>query len=451
MDAGRERDWRRAQAVAPGFRVCATLSRLPWFFSRGFHRFVPTDCFDMLTATRAPELKTVLIAAGLVLTMSMGIRHGFGFWLQPISQAHGWSRETFSLALAIQNLLWGLFGPFAGIAADRYGTARVIIPGALLYAAGLLWMAFIDQPVLFVAGSGLLIGGALACTTFGAVSGIIGRAATETQRSWAFGISAAASSFGQFAMMPVEQQLISSTGWQPAFWLLAGLLLAVMIPMALRLREPPAMNATVREQSVIEAVREAFSHRSFQWLLAGYFVCGFQTIFIAVHLPAYLKDNGIADPKVAVVALALIGLFNIFGSYYAGKLGGFLPKRYLLSGIYAGRVLFITLFLLAPLTPLSVYLFAACMGFLWLSTVPLTNGVVAGIFGVRHMSMLAGAVFLSHQVGSFLGVWLGGLLYARQGNYDLVWLITIALSVLAALVNLPINERAILRSSAVAT
>lgn len=432
--------------VRPGLRYTFPLAMVL------FERLAPlfsTDRFDMLTATRAPELKTVLIAAGLVLTMSMGIRHGFGFWLQPISQAHGWSRETFSLALALQNLLWGLFGPFAGIAADRYGTARVIIPGALLYAAGLLWMAFIDQPVLFVAGSGLLIGGALACTTFGAVSGIIGRAATATQRSWAFGIAAAASSFGQFAMMPVEQQLISSTGWQAAFWLLAGLLLAVMIPMAMRLREPPTLKATVREQSVIEAVKEAFSYRSFQWLLAGYFVCGFQTIFIAVHLPAYLKDNGIADPKVAVVALALIGLFNIFGSYYAGKLGGFLPKRYLLSGIYASRVLFITLFLLVPLTPLSVYVFAACMGFMWLSTVPLTNGVVAGIFGVRHMSMLAGAVFLSHQVGSFLGVWLGGFLYARQGDYDLVWLITIALSLLAALVNLPINERAILRSSAV--
>lgn len=400
----------------------------------------------MPTASRAPNLKTILIATGLVLTMAMGVRHGFGFWLQPISQAHGWTRETYSLALALQNLLWGAFGPFAGMAADRFGTAKVVLVGALFYAGGLLWMATIDQPTLFVIGSGVLIGAGLACTAFGAVSGIIGRTAPEAKRSWAFGISGAASSFGQFVMMPVEQQLISAVGWQNAFYLLAGLVVLIMIPMSFNLREPAAQQSAGPQQSILEATREAFAYRPFLLLVAGYFVCGFQVVFIGVHLPAYLQDKGIMEPGVAVMALALIGLFNIFGSYYAGKLGGILPKRYLLSSIYLSRAIVIALFLLAPLTSWSVYVFAAAMGLLWLSTVPLTNGVIAGIFGVKYLSMLSGFVFFSHQVGSFLGVWLGGYLYTRQGSYDTVWGIIIALGVFAALINLPINEKAIVRA-----
>jgi MFS family permease len=403
----------------------------------------------MFTVARAPQLKAVLIASGIVLTLAMGVRHGFGFWLQPISQAHGWTRETFSLALALQNLMWGVFGPFAGMAADRFGTARVVISGAILYMAGLLWMALVDQPVLFVVGSGLLIGAALSCTAFGIVSGIVGRVSPESKRSWAFGISSAAGSFGQFVMMPVEQQLISVTGWQNAFFLLAALVVIVMIPMAFFLREPPMVKATGREQSIVEATREAFAYRPFLLLVAGYFVCGFQVVFIAVHMPAYLKDKGIMDPNVAVMALALIGLFNIFGSYYAGKLGGILPKRYLLSSIYIGRAVIISLFLLAPLSSWSVYVFSAAMGLLWLSTVPLTNGVIAGIFGVKYLSMLSGFVFFSHQVGSFLGVWLGGYLYTKQGSYNTVWMITIALGVFAALINLPINEKPIVRTQPV--
>ena len=399
----------------------------------------------MLTASRPPQLTTVLIASGAVLTLAMGVRHGFGFWLQPISQAHGWTRETYSLAMALQNLLWGVFGPFAGMAADRFGTARIVIFGAFCYVGGLLWMALINQPAAFVIGSGILIGAALACTAFGAVSGIIGRTAPEHKRSWAFGMSSAASSLGQFVMMPVEQHLISTTGWQPAFYILAGLVGLVMLPMAFGLREQPTQQSSGPQQSILEATKEAFLHRPFQLLLAGYFVCGFQLVFVGVHMPAYLKDKGIMDPSVAVMTLALIGLFNIFGSYYAGKLGSFLPKRYLLSAIYASRALAIGLFLLAPLSPMSVYLFACVIGLLWLSTVPLTNGVIAGIFGVKHMSMLAGFVFFSHQVGSFIGVWLGGYLYTKQGNYDTVWAITIALGVFAALVNLPINEKAIVR------
>lgn len=399
----------------------------------------------MLTATRPPQLKTVLIATGLVLTLAMGVRHGYGFWLQPISQEYGWTRETFSLAMALQNLMWGVFAPFAGMAADRIGTARVVLAGAAFYVGGLIWMAVVSQPAAFVIGSGVLGGAGLACTAFGAVSGIIGRAAPESRRSWAFGISSAASSFGQFVMMPVEQQLIAHAGWQNAFYILAAMVALVMVPMAFFLREMPAEKSNGMEQSIMEATREAFAYRPFLLLVAGYFVCGFQVVFIGVHMPSYLKDKGIMDPNVAVMALALIGLFNIFGSYYAGKLGGMMPKRYLLSSIYFTRAVVISLFLLAPLTPASVYVFACAIGLLWLSTVPLTNGVIAGIFGVKYLSMLSGFVFLSHQVGSFLGVWLGGYLFTLEGSYNTVWGIIIALGVFAALINLPINEKAIVR------
>ncbi|WP_151447818.1 MFS transporter [Lacisediminimonas profundi] len=399
-----------------------------------------------MSSTRtAPDLKTVLFATGMVLTLSMGVRHGFGFWLQPISQSHGWSRETYSLALALQNLGWGLFGPFAGMAADRFGTAKVVVAGVGLYVAGLLSMALVTDPVWFVISAGTLIGAAMACVGFGAVSGIIGRVAPESRRSWAFGISSAAGSFGQFALMPVEQYLISAAGWQNAFYILALGLVLLMLPMALLLREPPVQKATGPQQSISAAIREAFAYRPFQLLVAGYFVCGFQVVFIAVHLPAYLRDKGMTDPSLAVMALALIGLFNIFGSFYFGKLGGTMPKRYLLSSIYISRSVVIALFLLAPLTSWSVYVFSAAMGILWLSTVPLTNGVIAGIFGVKYLSMLSGFVFFSHQLGSFLGVWLGGYLFDKQGSYNTVWMITILLGAFAALINLPINEKPIAR------
>jgi MFS family permease len=399
----------------------------------------------MFIATRAPSLKTVLLASGVVLTLAMGVRHGFGFWLQPISQANGWTRETYSLAMAMQNLLWGVFGPFAGMAADRFGTMRVVLVGAVSYMAGLIWMALVTNPTLFVMGSGVFVGLGLACTAFGAVSGIIGRVAPMEKRSWAFGVSGACSSFGQFLMMPVEQQLISAIGWQHAFYLLAGLVVVAMVPMSFFLREPAVEHGHGPQQSIGEAMREALGNRSFQLLVAGYFVCGFQLVFIGVHMPAYLRDKGLANPNVAVMALALIGLFNIVGSYYAGKLGGRMPKRYLLSGIYLMRSIVITLFLLAPLSPASVYVFAAAIGFLWLSTVPLTNGIIAGVFGVKHMAMLAGMVFFSHQLGSFIGVWLGGYLFTKLGSYDAVWGIAIGLGLMAALANLPINEKPLVR------
>ncbi|MES2743711.1 MAG: MFS transporter [Pseudomonadota bacterium] len=401
----------------------------------------------MTIVTRDPSLKTVLLASGVILTLSMGVRHGFGFWLQPISQAHGWTRETYSLAMAMQNLMWGAFGPFAGMAADRFGTMRVVMLGALSYVLGLVWMALSTDATAFVIGSGVFIGLALSCTAFGIFSGIIGRVAPPEKRSWAFGLSSAAGSFGQFMMMPVEQQLISAVGWQNAFYLLAALLLLAMIPMSFYLREAEPQAHAGPQQSIREAMGEALRNRSFLFLLIGYFVCGFQVVFIGVHLPAYLKDKGLIDPTVAVMALALIGLFNIFGSYYAGKLGGRLPKRYLLSAIYLSRAVVIGLFLLAPLSPWSVYVFAAAMGLLWLSTVPLTNGIIAAVFGVKHLSMLAGMVFFAHQVGSFLGVWLGGYLYARLGSYNMVWAIIIGLGVLAALTNLPVDERPLVRGA----
>jgi MFS family permease len=392
---------------------------------------------------RPLSLLQVLVCGAVIVTMSMGIRHGFGLWLQPITADRGWTRETFAFALAVQNLAWGLAGPLAGALADRWGAFRVLVVGSLLYAAGLVAMALATSGAGFLGGAGVLIGMAQAGTTYAVVYGVIGRNVVAEKRSWAMGITAAAGSFGQFLMVPVEGGLIGSVGWQNALFVCAALAL-VIVPLAVGLREPKRVAAASSQQSMGAALREAFGDRNFQLLTAGYFVCGFQLAFIGVHMPSYLKDHGLT-PGIATTALALIGLFNVFGTYVAGSLGGRLPKRYLLSTIYALRSLAIVAFVLAPLTPWSVYVFAASMGFLWLSTVPLTNGIVAEIFGVRYLSMLGGFVFLSHQVGSFLGVWLGGRLYDATGSYDVVWWIAVALGVFAALVNLPIRERAILR------
>ncbi len=391
----------------------------------------------------------VLVCGAAIVTLSMGIRHGFGLWLQPVTMDRGWTRETFAFAIAVQNIAWGIAGPVAGMLADRYGAYRVLVVGALLYSLGLVLMALATSGLAFTGSAGLLLGMAQSGTTYAVVYGVISRNVAAEKRSWAMGVAAAAGSFGQFLMVPVETWLISAWGWQNALFVLGCLALAI-VPLAKGLKEPAQVAATGFQQSVASAVREAFGHRSFQWLMAGYFVCGFQVVFIGVHMPSYLKDHGLS-PSVATVALALIGLFNVFGTYTAGWLGGRCPKRYILSGIYALRAVVISLFLLAPLTPMSVYVFAATMGFLWLSTVPPTNAVIAQIFGVQYMSMLGGFVFFSHQVGSFLGAWLGGKLYDLTGNYDVVWGIAIALGVFAALANLPVREEPIPRGQPAAS
>ncbi len=387
----------------------------------------------------------VLVCGGAIVTLSMGIRHGFGLWLQPVTMDRGWTRETFAFALAVQNLAWGIAGPFAGMLADRFGAYRVLIGGALLYALGLVLMALATSGLAFTGSAGLLIGMAQSGCTYAVIYGVIGRNVAADKRSWAMGVAAAAGSFGQFLMVPVESWLIGAWGWQNALFVLGCLVLAIL-PLARGLKEPRQAQAGGFQQSIRQAVHEAFGYRSFQWLMAGYFVCGFQVVFIGVHMPSYLRDHGLA-PGVATTALALIGLFNVLGTYSAGWLGQKMPKRFILSGIYALRSVVIVAFLLVPLSPWSVYLFAATMGLLWLSTVPPTNAVVAQIFGVRYLSMLGGFVFFSHQLGSFLGVWLGGKLYDVTGSYDLVWWIAVALGVFAALINLPVREAPILRSA----
>jgi predicted MFS family arabinose efflux permease len=402
----------------------------------------------MNPAQTAPRLSMtqVLVCGALIVTLSMGIRHGFGLWLQPITSERGWTRETFAFALAVQNLAWGLTGPVAGMLADRFGAFKVLVGGGILYAIGLALMALATSGLAFTGSAGILIGMAQAGTTYAVIYGVIARQVDPAKRSWAMGVAAAAGSFGQFVMLPVENWLIGGLGWQNALFLLGCLALAIG-PLALGLREPrQAAAAAGPAQSVGAALKEAFAYRPFQWLMAGYFVCGFQVVFIGVHLPSYLKDNGLG-PEVATVALALIGLFNVFGTYAAGALGEKLAKRHLLSGIYLARAVVITVFLLVPLSPTSVYVFASVMGLLWLSTVPPTNAIVAQIFGVRYMGMLGGFVFLSHQIGSFMGVWLGGKLFDTTGSYNVVWWLAVVLGVAAALANLPVRETAIVRAA----
>ena len=398
-------------------------------------------------ATNTParlSMTQVLLCGAMVVTLSMGIRHGFGLFLQPLTLDRGWSRETFAFALAIQNLAWGLFGPLAGMVADRYGAFRVLIVGGLFYAGGLVLMALSSSGLAFTGSAGLMLGMAQAGTTYAIIFGVIARNVAPEKRSWAMGVAAAAGSFGQFLMVPVESWLIGGWGWQNALFVL-GLMALLILPLAFGLREPARSTAHAGpQQTVRAALREAFGHKGFRLLTAGYFVCGFQVVFIGLHMPAYLKDHGL-EPGVATVALALIGLFNVVGTYIAGSLGQRVSKPRMLSVIYLLRSVVIVVFISAPLTPWSVYLFAAAMGLLWLSTVPPTNAVVAQIFGVQYMSMLGGIVFLNHQLGSFLGAWLGGRFYEATGSYDVVWWISVALGLFAAAVNWPVRETPIVR------
>jgi MFS family permease len=386
-----------------------------------------------------------------MVTFSMGIRHGFGLFNLPITSANGWGRETFALTIALQNLIWGVVQPITGALADRYGSLKIMVAGGVLYALGLAGMAISTDALNFTLTGGLLIGLAQTATTYSVVYGILGRNVSADKRVWAMGIAAAAGSFGQFLMIPVEQGLLSNFGANDALLILA-LMASLMIPIAFMLREPGITNAHQgNNQTIKEALKEAMGNPSFRLLTLGYFVCGFQVVFIAVHLAPYLKDlskiyPSVGAPVVATTALALIGLFNIFGTYSAGMLGQHFPKRYLLSGIYIFRSIAIMGFIWLPLSPATTYIFAAIMGFLWLSTIPLTNAIVAQIFGVKYLSMLSGLVFFSHQLGSFCGAYFGGYLFDRTGSYLIVWNIAIALGFFAFLVNLPVKERAIHRS-----
>jgi MFS family permease len=393
------------------------------------------------------SLSQVLICGAAIVTLAMGIRHGFGLWLQPVTTQYGWTRENFAFAIAIQNLSWGVTGIAAGMLADKFGAFKVIIGGAILYALGLFGMAYMSTPFLFALSAGVLIGAAQAGTTYAVIYGVIGRNVPAEKRSWAMGVAAAAGSFGQFLMVPTEGFLISSFGWQQALVML-GFATLLMIPLSFGLREHAFSNGSApakRDQTIMEALKEAFKYPSFQLLMAGYFVCGFQVVFIGVHLPSYLKDKGLS-PQVASYALALVGLFNVFGTYIAGSLGQTMAKRKILSFIYFARAVSVTIFIVAPLTPMSVYIFASVMGLLWLSTVPPTNALVAQIFGIQHLSMLSGFVFFSHQIGSFLGAWMGAVIFDANKSYDVMWYIIIALGVFGGLINLPVKETAVPRS-----
>jgi len=384
----------------------------------------------------------VLLGSALILALSLGIRHGFGLFLPPMSAQFGWGREVFAFAIALQNLIWGLAQPFTGALADRFGAARVVIIGGVLYAVGLVLMGMSDSLLTLSLSAGLLIGIGLSGTSFSVILGVVGRALPPEKRSMGMGIASAAGSFGQFAMLPGTLGLIGWLGWSSAL-LVLGLLVALIVPLVSMLKDRP-MPSLGGEQTLMEALREACTHSGF-WLLAfGFFVCGFQVVFIGIHLPAYLVDQHL-PATVGTTVLALIGLFNIFGTYTAGWLGGRMSKPRLLTALYLARAVVIVLFLWAPVTQFSAYVFGMVMGFLWLSTVPLTNGTVATLFGVRNLSMLGGIVFLFHQLGAFLGGWLGGVVYDQTGSYELIWQGSILLSLLAAALNWPVRERPVAR------
>ncbi|MDQ7985851.1 MFS transporter [Pseudomonas sp. G34] len=384
----------------------------------------------------------LMVGASLILALSLGTRHGFGLFLSPMSADFGWGRGVFAFAIALQNLIWGIAQPFTGALADRFGAQRAIIVGGVLYAAGLVLMGLADSPLSLSLSAGLLIGIGLSGTSFSVILGVVGRAVPVEKRSMAMGIAAAAGSFGQFAMLPGTLGLIGWLGWSAALIAL-GIMVALIVPLAAMVKDRPTVTQGP-QQTLGEALREACSHSGF-WLLAlGFFVCGFQVVFIGVHLPAYLVDQHL-PAIVGTTVLALVGLFNVFGTYIAGWLGGRRSKPRLLSALYLARGVVIALFITVPLSVWTAYAFGIAMGLLWLSTVPLTNGTVATLFGVRNLSMLGGIVFLFHQLGSFMGGWLGGYLYDHTGSYDLVWQISILLSVLAAALNWPVREQPVAR------
>jgi MFS family permease len=376
----------------------------------------------------------------MIALITFGVRAGFGVFLAPISTDLGWGREVFAFAIAIQNLVWGAAQPVAGGIADRYGSGRVLAVGGILYAAGVYLMSISTSPLEMQMSAGVLIGLGLAGASFAVVLAAIGRAVAPEKRSFALGLGTAAGSLGQFLLVPVGQGLLAEYGWTMALVLLSILSLAI-IPLAGALTGRSKATLGEADQALGAALREAGGHSSYMYLTAGFFVCGFQVVFIAIHLPTYITDIGL-PAELGGYALALVGLFNVIGSIAAGYLGGRFSKKYLLTGIYLARSIVIAAFVLAPPSATGVLLFSAAMGLLWLSTVPLTSGLVAQFFGVRYMATLFGIVFFSHQIGSFLGVWLGGYLFDATGSYDIVWWINVALGLGAAILHWPIVERA---------
>jgi MFS family permease len=387
----------------------------------------------------------VLVCGCLVSLIAFGPRSSLGFFLTPMSQEHHWGRDVFSMALAIQNLLWGVGQPFAGGIADRYGANRVLIAGALLYAAGLALMAHSTNAGMLDLSAGVLIGFGLSGSSFTIVLGAFGKLLPPEWRSLAFGAGTAAGSFGQFLYSPIAVALMDSFGWKGAVTIFAGVTL-VIVPLAMALATPKGASAAtpVAQQSLKHALGEAFSHRSYVLLVLGFFTCGFQLAFTTVHLPSYLVDRGLSA-QVGGWTLATIGLFNIIGSIGSGFLGARMPKRYILSVIYFARALSILIFISLPPSTPTTLVFGAVTGLLWLSTVPPTSGLVATMFGTQWLAMLFGFAFFSHQVGGFLGVWLGGIVFDYIGSYNPVWYLSIFFGVMSALLNLPIVERPVER------
>ena len=399
------------------------------------------------TANVAPArlaVIAVIAAACLISLIGFGIRSSFGLYLEPMTTENGWSRETFALALAIQNLLWGIGVPVAGAIADRYGTSRVVVLGAVGYSVGVVGMAMSGSAPALYLTAGILVGLGVAFCSLSLVLAAIARVIGPERRSLALGLGTAAGSLGQVVFSPINQALISQFGWYDSL-LVMSVVALVIVPLAFSLRGDSASGGDpASDQSLVAALGEAIGHRSYLLLTAGFFVCGFHVAFITVHFPAYVSDLGL-PARAGALALSLVGLFNIFGSLMSGAFGQRYPKNIGLSSIYFGRALVMFGFLLAPASELSIYLFAASMGLLWLSTVPLTTGIVAQMFGLRFMATLFGIVFLSHQLGSFTGVWLGGVLYDRTGSYDVMWWAGVFFGLFAAVVHLPINDRPLAR------
>ncbi|MFN2348296.1 MAG: MFS transporter [Thioalkalivibrio sp.] len=387
---------------------------------------------------RTPVL--IISAAGIVLCLALGIRHSMGIYLQPVSLTHGWGREIFGFAIALQNLVWGLAQPITGAIADRMGAGRVIFTGGTLYALGLATMVSTSDPVLFNLGVGVLIGLGLSCTGFSIVFGVVARNVPVQKRSLALGITGACGSFGQFAMLPIGHMLLGMGDWVFAITVLA-ITLAAMLPLAFILSGRPVHMTTIDSgPGFAESLRQAMSHTGFNFLIFGFLVCGLHTMFMAAHLPAYLSDAGLGA-REGMMALALIGAFNVLGSYLCGWLGGHFRKKYLLAGIFALRTVAIAAFMLLPITTTSVYIFSIVMGLTWLGTVPLTSGLIADIFGPRYLGTLFGIAFLGHQIGSFLGAWLGGAVFDTTGSYTIVWALSLGLAIMATLIYLPVNDR----------